>query len=266
MNHDRLPRAEGVGAAGASASRRPSCRFGHRSPLIPITHDRAERLPQQDDRRRARPYAPAMEWRRDDGHFVSDDPQLVDLERVHRWLSDESYWAAGRPFEVVAEFRRELGDTRLLYAAGLRRSAFCRWVTDSATFGWLCDVFVDSDHRGSGLGVFLVESAMAHPAVEGLRLLLLGTRDAHGLYSRFGFVPPRRRSWNDDRFRSRTRIPDARRWAVTHEPGRRPDQSWVDQAVERARRSGGPARAVRGNGARGGWVLHGRHGGPHPVL
>jgi ribosomal protein S18 acetylase RimI-like enzyme len=49
-------------------------------------------------------------------------------------------------------------------------------------------VFVDSGHRRCGLGVFLVESAMSHPAVEGLRLLLLGTRDAQGLYGRFGFV------------------------------------------------------------------------------
>ncbi len=130
-----------------------------------------------------------MEWRRNDGHFVSDDPHLVDLERVHRRLSEESYWAAGRPFEVVAR-SVESSVTLGCYTQAGTQVGVCRWVTDSATFGWLCDVFVDSDHRGSGLGVFLVESAMNHPAVEGLRLLLLGTRDAHGLYSRFGFVNP----------------------------------------------------------------------------
>ena len=59
--------------------------------------------------------------------------------------------------------------------------------TDTATFAWLCDVFVDSAHRGDGLGVFLVQSAMDHPDVQGIRLLLLGTRDAHDLYRRFGF-------------------------------------------------------------------------------
>jgi GNAT superfamily N-acetyltransferase len=131
-----------------------------------------------------------MEWRRDDGHFVSDDRQLVDLGRVHRWLSHESYWAAGRPFEVVA---RSVDNSVTIgcYTPERVQVGVCRWVTDSATFGWLCDVFVDSAYRGSGLGVFLVESAMAHPSVEGLRLLLLGTRDAHGLYSRFGFVNPK---------------------------------------------------------------------------
>jgi len=137
----------------------------------------------------AQPYAPAMEWRRDDGHFVSDDRQLVDLERVHRWLSDESYWAAGRPFELVARSIENSVTLGCYNSAGLQ-VGICRWVTDSATFGWLCDVFVDAGHRGSGLGVFLVESALAHPAVEGLRLLLLATRDAHDLYGKFGFVNP----------------------------------------------------------------------------
>lgn len=63
---------------------------------------------------------------------------------------------------------------------------FCRWVTDRATFAWLCDVFVDTPHRSRGLGVFLVRTAMEHPDVAGLRLVL-GTRDAHELYRRFGF-------------------------------------------------------------------------------
>jgi GNAT superfamily N-acetyltransferase len=64
----------------------------------------------------------------------------------------------------------------------------CRWITDTATFAWLCDVFVDAGYRGEGVGVFLVGAAMEHPAVAGLRLLL-GTRDAHPLYHRFGFTP-----------------------------------------------------------------------------
>ena len=128
-----------------------------------------------------------MQWRRDDGHFVSDDRDLVDVERIHEWLSSESYWANGRSLEVV---RRSIEGSIVLgcYAPDGMQVALCRWVTDSATFGWLCDVFVDADQRGQGLGVFLVESAMKHPAVQGLRLLLLGTRDAQGLYSRFGFV------------------------------------------------------------------------------
>ena len=129
-----------------------------------------------------------MQWNGVDGYFVSDDRNLVDVDLVHGWLSKESYWAAGRPIEVV---RRSIDGSVTLgcYASNGKQVGVCRWVTDSATFAWLCDVFVESDERGKGLGVFLVESAMAHPAVQGLRLLLLGTRDAQGLYSRFGFVP-----------------------------------------------------------------------------
>ncbi len=129
-----------------------------------------------------------MQWNGADGYFVSDDRNLVDVDLVHAWLSKESYWATGRPIEVV---RRSIDGSVTLgcYASNGEQVAVCRWVTDSATFAWLCDVFVDSDERGKGLGVFLVESAMAHPAVQGLRLLLLGTRDAQGLYSRFGFAP-----------------------------------------------------------------------------
>ena len=129
-----------------------------------------------------------MERQGTDGFFVSDDPNLLDVERVHAWLSTESYWAAGRPLEVV---RRSIEGSITFgcYSSENSQVGVCRWVTDGATFGWLCDVFVDSGNRGRGLGVLLVESALSHPAVKGLRLLLLGTRDAQGLYSRFGFVP-----------------------------------------------------------------------------
>jgi len=65
--------------------------------------------------------------------------------------------------------------------------AFARWVTDGATFGWLCDVFVESRSRGQGLGRFLVRCAVQHPEVQSVRLLLLATRDAHDLYRSVGF-------------------------------------------------------------------------------
>jgi GNAT superfamily N-acetyltransferase len=129
-----------------------------------------------------------MEWRRDDGYWVSDDRDHLDLDRVHRWLSEESYWAEGRSLDLV-ERSIECSITLGCYAPDASQVGICRWVTDSATFAWLCDVFVDADHRGVGLGVFLVRCAMEHPDVQGIRLLLLGTRDAHGLYQRFGFGP-----------------------------------------------------------------------------
>lgn len=128
-----------------------------------------------------------MRWAGPDGNWVSDDPSLLDMARIHRWLSLESYWAEGRSYDVVARsFAHSL--PLGLYGPGGDQAGMCRWVTDSSTFGWLCDVFVDQNRRGSGLGGFLVATATAHPAVRGVRQVL-GTRDAHDLYRRFGFGP-----------------------------------------------------------------------------
>jgi GNAT superfamily N-acetyltransferase len=127
-----------------------------------------------------------MRWNGPDGHWVSDDRSLVDLELVHRWLSSESYWAEGRSFNVVVQSVRE-SLTLGLYGPDDQQVGVCRLVTDYATFAWLCDVFVDPAVRGAGLGTFLVGTATAHPEVRDLRLVL-GTRDAHELYRRFGFA------------------------------------------------------------------------------
>jgi GNAT superfamily N-acetyltransferase len=128
-----------------------------------------------------------MRWHAPNGDFVSDDRSLVDVACVHRWLSEETYWAKDRSFELV---RRSIEQslTLGLYDRGGTQLGLCRWVTDEATFAWLADVFVDPAARGQGRGTFLVETAVAHPAVADLRLLLLGTRDAHGLYAKFGFT------------------------------------------------------------------------------
>jgi GNAT superfamily N-acetyltransferase len=126
-------------------------------------------------------------WEHADGYWVSDDPELLQIDRVHHWLSVESYWAKGRPLEVTQhaiDHSIILG----LYDTGGLQLGFCRWVTDGATFAWLCDVFVDTAARGHGLGVFLIDVATSHPTVSGLRMLL-GTGDAHGLYAKFGFTP-----------------------------------------------------------------------------
>jgi GNAT superfamily N-acetyltransferase len=126
------------------------------------------------------------QWKRPDGHWVSDDPALIDLDVVHQWLSTQSYWAKNRPREVTE--RAIAGSLNFgLFTDEENQVGFCRWVTDGATFAWLCDVFIDQAHRGRGLGVFLVATAIGHPAVSGLRLLL-GTGDAHELYRKFGFT------------------------------------------------------------------------------
>ncbi len=129
-----------------------------------------------------------MRWDGPEDHWVSDDRSQVDVARVHRWLSDQSYWAQGRSYEVVARSVRE-SLTLGLYRPQGEQVGVCRWVTDYATFAWLSDVFVDVTVRGRGLGSFLVATAVAHPDVRDLPLQVLGTRDAHDLYRRFGFAP-----------------------------------------------------------------------------
>ena len=122
-----------------------------------------------------------MEWTRD-GYTISDDPARVDVDAVHRYLHDESYWARGVPREVVE--RSIAGSLPFgLYAPDGSLAGFARVVTDRATYGYLADVFMLDSHRGAGLGVWLVEVVLSHPELQGLRRWVLFTEDAHGLYN-----------------------------------------------------------------------------------
>jgi GNAT superfamily N-acetyltransferase len=120
-------------------------------------------------------------------YFVSTDPRLLDVSLIHKFLSEQSYWAPGIPRDVVG---RSL-ENSLCFGlfCDSEQIGFARLVTDRATFAWLADVFVIEAHRGQGLGRWLVGSLLEHPDLQGLRRILLGTRDAHGLYQRFGFTP-----------------------------------------------------------------------------
>jgi GNAT superfamily N-acetyltransferase len=119
---------------------------------------------------------------------MSDDPARFDVARAHAWIAGESYWAEGIPFET---FARACANSLVVGAYGPdgTMAAMARVVTDRATFGWVCDVFVDAAHRGAGLGKQLMAYLKAHPDLQGLRRLHLATRDAHALYAQFGFVP-----------------------------------------------------------------------------
>lgn len=125
------------------------------------------------------------------GEFaVSDDPARLDLGVVHGYLT-RSYWAAGIPRERV---ERSIAHSLPfgLYEtdpAGERQVGFARVVTDRATFAYLADVFVLEEYRGRGLANLLMEAVLSHPDLQGLRRWSLATRDAHGLYRRFGFTP-----------------------------------------------------------------------------
>jgi GNAT superfamily N-acetyltransferase len=125
--------------------------------------------------------------RRRDGYELSTEPGRVDVDRVHAWLSDQSYWAAGRERAVVV--RSIAGSRPYSVFADDQQAAFARVVTDDATFAWICDVFVDVEHRGKGLATWLVESIVEDLAGVGVERLVLATRDAHELYRRCGFAP-----------------------------------------------------------------------------
>jgi GNAT superfamily N-acetyltransferase len=123
-----------------------------------------------------------------DSYTISDDPASFDLATAHRWIAEESYWGAGIPratFEKAVRNSLTFG----AYAPSGEMAAMARVVTDRATFGWICDVFVDAGHRGAGLGKRLMAAIAAHPDLQGFRRMHLATRDAHGLYAQFGFVP-----------------------------------------------------------------------------
>jgi GNAT superfamily N-acetyltransferase len=120
-----------------------------------------------------------------DGYLISTDPGRLDRGAIHAFLRT-SYWAAGID-RVTMDRAIENSLPFGLYTSEGAQAGFARAVTDTARFAWLADVFVLSEHRGRGLGVWLVETVLSHPDVSGLRVVL-GTSDAHTLYERFGFT------------------------------------------------------------------------------
>lgn len=128
-----------------------------------------------------------MRWSAPSRFFVSDEVGLIDIAWVHGWLSTHAYWAMGRPLEVVAN---SVGNSLSLglYSPDCRQVGFARFVTDRATFAYLCDVFVDPECQQRGLGSFLVETATSHPAVANLQIVL-ATAPGRTLYRRYGFAP-----------------------------------------------------------------------------
>ncbi len=126
------------------------------------------------------------------GYELDDDVDRIDIDAVHRYLSEESYWAEARPRAVVQELVR--GATRVvgLYYTGdtvSQQVGFARTFSDGHTLAYLADVYVLEEHRGHGLGVELVREAVEHSPFGDARWLL-HTRDAQPLYERFGFGPP----------------------------------------------------------------------------
>jgi GNAT superfamily N-acetyltransferase len=122
------------------------------------------------------------------GYEVDDDRGRVDIDMVYRYLSEEAYWVPGRDRATIERLVRESTRVIAVYL-GDQQVGFARVISDGTSVAWLGDVFVLADHRGQGLGEELVREAVEHPDHRDL-YWYLNTRDAHGLYARFGFEAP----------------------------------------------------------------------------
>lgn len=116
---------------------------------------------------------------------ISTDPERLDIAVIHGYLT-QSYWSPGIPRAIV---ERAIANSMCIgLYRGSEQVGFARVITDKATFAYLADVFVLEPHRGKGLSKRLMEFIMAHRELQGLRRFMLGTKDAHTLYSMFGFA------------------------------------------------------------------------------
>ena len=123
--------------------------------------------------------------------LISTDKSKLQIDVIHDYLSNHSYWAENIPLEIV---ERSIENSMAFgvyhqEVSTLKQVGFCRVVSDLSTFAYLTDVFILEEYRGQGLSKFLVETVLKHPDLQGLRNWTLGTRDAHGLYAQYGFMP-----------------------------------------------------------------------------
>lgn len=127
-----------------------------------------------------------LRWTRN-GYLLTTDRTLLNVDVIHAYLAETSYWAKGRSRETV---QRSM-DNSLCFGVihGTQLVGFARVITDYAVHAYVADVFVLPEHRGRGLGKWLVEGMLAHPQLKGIPKWSLDTRDAQGLYAQFGFEP-----------------------------------------------------------------------------
>jgi len=117
--------------------------------------------------------------------YISTEKEKMDIDLIHSFLN-RSYWAEGISKEII---RRSI-EGALCFGVfeNDKQVGFARMITDRATFAYLADVFIIEEYRGLGLSKWLVEIILAHPDLQGLRRMMLATRDAHELYKKFGFT------------------------------------------------------------------------------
>ena len=120
---------------------------------------------------------------------LSDDPALLQFDRIHAWLAS-SYWSPG--VERALVMRAAAGSHCLGAYQDGDQVGYARAITDRATFAWIADVWIDEPARGRGLGRRMVRWFLDHPDYQGIRRFALVTGDAHGVYATLGFHPPLR--------------------------------------------------------------------------
>ncbi len=118
-------------------------------------------------------------------YIISTDKAKIDVQLVHKYLCNESYWSKNIPLDIVKTSIENSVCFTLLYKE--RQIGFARVITDKATFGYLADVFILEPHRGKGLSKWLMQTILEHKELQGFRGWMLGTKDAHGLYEKFDF-------------------------------------------------------------------------------
>ena len=127
-----------------------------------------------------------MRWQRGE-YEIDTEPSRLDRDLIHDFLRT-AYWSPNLPRDVM---ERSIDNSLVfgLYGGDGAQVGFARAVTDRSVFAYLADVFVLEADRGRGLGKWLVETVLAHPDLQGMRRITLGTQDAHTLYERYGFGP-----------------------------------------------------------------------------
>jgi GNAT superfamily N-acetyltransferase len=127
-----------------------------------------------------------QEWQK--GEFtISTDRERLQTDAIHKFLSEESYWANRRTKEqTITAIKNSLP---FGVYTGENQIGFARVVTDYATFAYLGDVYILEDFRGRGLSKWLMETIVNHPDLQGFRRWVLATKDAHTLYEKYGFTP-----------------------------------------------------------------------------
>lgn len=118
---------------------------------------------------------------------LTDAPTEFDLNAIHAYLT-RTYWARGIPRETIV--RAIEGSHCVAVLKNVETVAFSRVVTDHATFAYLADVYVLEADQGKGLAAAMLRYFHEHARLQGLRRWMLATRDAHGLYARYGWTPP----------------------------------------------------------------------------